>query len=57
MSIHNMLGPLLSVLQVLSHFILTVPPLGRYYYYPHFIEKKTEIFVFMKIQLLSQVSL
>ena len=52
-----MLGPLLSVLQVLSHFILTVTPLGRYCYYPHFIEKKTEILMFMKIQLLSQVSL
>ena len=31
----------LSSLQVLTHFILTIP-WGGHYYYPHFTEEETE---------------
>lgn len=48
-------SPMLSVSQVLSHFVLQVTLLDRDCY-PHFIENKTETLIFMTVQLLSQVS-
>lgn len=37
-----MLDPVLSAVQLLTHFILIAIPRGRGYYYPHYVGEQTE---------------